>query len=106
MTYPTVRLNNNIDIPRLGLGVYRSRAGKETRDAVSWALEFGYRLIDTAAVYGNEASVGEAVRESTIPRDQIFITTKLASEDTVTTKRSALSMRASIVWASITSTCG
>jgi diketogulonate reductase-like aldo/keto reductase len=81
MSHPTVLLNNNIEIPQLGLGVYRSAPGTETRQAVSWALELGYRHIDTAAAYGNEDSVGEALRSSTIPRSQIFVTTKLRNED-------------------------
>jgi methylglyoxal/glyoxal reductase len=81
MSHPTVLLNNNIEIPQLGLGVYRSAPGKETSRAVSWALELGYRHIDTAAAYGNEASVGEALRESAIPRAQIFVTTKLWNDD-------------------------
>jgi methylglyoxal/glyoxal reductase len=69
------------EIPLLGLGVYRSAPGAETRQAVEWALEAGYRHIDTASAYGNERDVGEAIRASGIPRDQIFITTKLANED-------------------------
>ena len=81
MAHPSVRLNNNIDIPQLGLGVYRSPPGKETRQTVTWALDLGYRHIDTATAYGNEASVGEAVRESAIPRSEIFDTTKLWNED-------------------------
>jgi diketogulonate reductase-like aldo/keto reductase len=81
MTHPTVRLKNNIEIPQLGLGVYRSPPGKETRQTVAWALELGYRHIDTATAYGNEASVGEAVRESAIPRSEIFVTTKLWNAD-------------------------
>jgi len=81
MAHPTVLLNNGVSIPQLGLGVYRSQPGSETRQAVEWALELGYRHIDTAAAYGNEASVGDAVRHSTIPRDQLFITTKLWNDD-------------------------
>jgi diketogulonate reductase-like aldo/keto reductase len=81
MAHPTILLNNGVSIPQLGLGVYRSHPGTETRQAVEWALELGYRHIDTAAAYGNEASVGEAVRHSSIPRDQLFITTKLWNED-------------------------
>lgn len=68
-------------IPALGLGVYRIPPGPETRHAVLWALEAGYRHIDTAAVYGNEASVGEAIRESGLARDEVFVTTKLWNED-------------------------
>ena len=77
----TVKLNNGIEMPIFGLGTYQTRPGKETKDAVLSALEIGYRLIDTAAMYENEKAVGEAVRESGIPRDQIFVTTKLWNAD-------------------------
>ena len=63
-------------IPVLGLGVWQVPNGRECVNAVLWALEFGYRHIDTAQAYGNEASVGEALRRSGIPREQVFITTK------------------------------
>jgi diketogulonate reductase-like aldo/keto reductase len=69
------------EIPVLGLGVYRSEPGTETRQAVEWAIEAGYRHIDTASAYQNERDVGEAIRASGVPRDEIFITTKLANED-------------------------
>ena len=64
-------------MPVLGLGVWQIAAGRETEQAVEWALEAGYRHIDTAALYRNEASVGAAVRRSGLPRDQVFVTTKL-----------------------------
>ncbi|HXW67671.1 MAG TPA: aldo/keto reductase [Thermoplasmata archaeon] len=64
-------------MPVLGLGVFQTEPGPTTRHAVAWALAAGYRLIDTAALYGNEADVGAAVRESGIPREEIFVTTKL-----------------------------
>src|ERR1700694_5469535 len=63
-------------IPLLGLGVWQVPNGPTTVHAVRWALELGYRHIDTAQVYGNEESVGQALRESGVPRDQVFITTK------------------------------
>jgi diketogulonate reductase-like aldo/keto reductase len=63
-------------IPTLGLGVWQVPDGPECENAVRWALEFGYRHIDTAQAYGNEASVGRALRESGIPREEVFITTK------------------------------
>lgn len=72
-----VRLNQGPEMPVLGLGVFQTNPGPATRDAVAWALEEGYRLIDTAAMYGNEADVGEAVRSSGIPREEVFVTTKL-----------------------------
>lgn len=77
----TFRLNNGVEIPRLGLGVYRAAAGAEARNAVLWALEAGYRHVDTAAFYGNEADVGRAIRESGIAREDVFVTTKLWNED-------------------------
>jgi methylglyoxal/glyoxal reductase len=70
-------LNNGVEIPVLGLGVFQTPAGDVTRQAVRWALETGYRHVDTAAMYGNEADVGAAIRDSGIPRDEIFVTTKL-----------------------------
>lgn len=77
----TMRLNNGVEIPRLGLGVYQSAPGEETRRAVHWALEAGYRHIDTAAAYGNEPAVGEAIRESGLARQEVFVTTKLRNPD-------------------------
>lgn len=74
-------LNNGVTIPQLGLGVYQSKPGRETRDAVRWALEAGYRHIDTAMIYANEEDVGRAVLESGLPRDQVFVTTKLWNDD-------------------------
>ncbi len=64
-------------MPVLGLGVWQMAAGTETEQAVEWALEAGYRHIDTASMYRNEQSVGAALRRSTIPREQVFVTTKL-----------------------------
>jgi len=64
------------EIPLLGLGVWQVPNGPECVNAVRWALELGYRHIDTAQAYGNEESVGQALRESGIPRDEVFITTK------------------------------
>ncbi len=64
-------------MPVLGLGVWQMAAGQETEQAVEWALEAGYRHIDTASMYRNEQSVGVALRRSGLPRDQVFVTTKL-----------------------------
>src|SRR5512140_1354804 len=77
----TVRLDGGGEMPVLGLGVWQTPAGKETRAAVRTALEAGIRLIDTARIYQNEADVGAAVRESGIPRERIFVTTKLWNSD-------------------------
>jgi 2,5-diketo-D-gluconate reductase A len=63
-------------MPRLGLGVWQIRNGPRCVDAVRWALELGYRHIDTAQAYGNEESVGRGLRESGVPREDVFITTK------------------------------
>lgn len=65
----------------LGLGVYQAPAGPVARKAVACALEVGYRHVDTARIYGNEGDVGEAVRRSGIPRDEVFVTTKLWNSD-------------------------
>lgn len=77
----TVTLNNGVEIPRLGLGVFKSPPGKETEQAVRWALEIGYRHIDTAAAYNNEADVGKALRAGGVPREKLFITTKVWNAD-------------------------
>ncbi|MCD9197430.1 aldo/keto reductase [Aeromicrobium wangtongii] len=76
MTVPNIALNNGVDIPQLGFGVFQIDPA-ETKDATLAALEVGYRHIDTAEMYGNEKGVGEAIRESGIPRDEIFVTSKL-----------------------------
>jgi methylglyoxal/glyoxal reductase len=77
----TYKLNNGVEIPVLGLGVFRSPEGDTTQSAVLSALKTGYRHIDTARVYANEKSVGEAVRRSGLSRNEIFVTTKLWNAD-------------------------
>lgn len=79
-TVPTVELNNGVTIPQLGFGVFQV-PDDETTAAVNGALEAGYRSIDTAAVYGNEAGVGRALAESGIAREELFVTTKLWNAD-------------------------
>lgn len=76
MTIPPIALRSGYDIPQLGYGVFKVPAA-ETERTVSEALEIGYRHIDTAAIYGNEEGVGAAIAASGIPRDELFITTKL-----------------------------
>ena len=76
MTTPTITLNNGIEMPALGLGVFLAPA-EQTADAVGTAVRHGYRLIDTAAAYLNERAVGEGIRGSGVPRNEIFVTTKL-----------------------------
>jgi 2,5-diketo-D-gluconate reductase A len=73
---PNLTLNNGVTIPQLGFGVFQVPQA-ETQRVVEEALEVGYRHIDTAAAYGNEAGVGAAIAASAVPRDEIFITTKL-----------------------------
>lgn len=74
-------LNNGVKMPWLGFGVWKVKDGDEVKQAVRTAIETGYRSIDTAAAYGNEAGVGEAIRESGVDRDQIFLTTKVWNSD-------------------------
>jgi diketogulonate reductase-like aldo/keto reductase len=76
----TITLNNGVDMPALGLGVFQTPPD-ETRDAVRSALDAGYRLIDTAAAYGNERQVGEAVAGSGLARDEVFLETKVWIND-------------------------
>jgi len=80
-SFRTITLNNGVKIPRLGLGVYQIEVGEATRNAVRWALEAGYRHIDTAAAYGNESDVGAAIRQSGVPREEVFVTSKLWNEN-------------------------
>jgi diketogulonate reductase-like aldo/keto reductase len=70
-------LRNGVKIPRIGLGVYQSPPGDRTVRAVKYALEIGYRHIDTAYIYGNEADVGTGIRQSGVKRDEVFVTTKV-----------------------------
>jgi len=76
-----IKLNDGNYIPVLGLGVYQSGPGEETYSAVLSALKVGYRHVDTATLYKNEADVGRAIRDSGIPREEIFVTTKLWNSD-------------------------
>ncbi|CAN7346672.1 aldo/keto reductase [Paenibacillus sp. LjRoot56] len=78
---PGVTLNNGVHMPWLGLGVYKSKEGQEVIGAVQTALQLGYRSIDTAAVYRNEEGVGQGLRQSGVPRDEIFVTTKVWNAD-------------------------
>jgi diketogulonate reductase-like aldo/keto reductase len=74
-------LSNGVQMPWFGLGVFQSEDGKEVEQAIHWALELGYRSIDTASIYGNEAGVGNAINSSAIPREEIFLTTKVWNND-------------------------
>jgi 2,5-diketo-D-gluconate reductase A len=73
---PTITLNNGVEIPQLGFGVYQVPP-EETAEAVQAALEVGYRHIDTAEMYRNEKGVGEGIRNSGVPREEVFVTSKL-----------------------------
>src|SRR3954462_1573267 len=73
---PNVTLNNGVEIPQLGFGVFQIPP-EQTKEATLAALEVGYRHIDTAEMYGNEKQVGEAVRASGLDRDEVFVTSKL-----------------------------
>lgn len=77
----TLKLNNGINIPILGLGVWQAAEGEEVEDAVRIALAAGYRLIDTAKIYGNEMGVGTAIKAASVAREDLFVTTKLWNED-------------------------
>lgn len=77
----TVPLNDGVALPLLGFGTYQIPSGGACERAVAHALKLGYRHIDTAALYGNEADVGRAVRASGIPRGEVFVTTKLWNSD-------------------------
>lgn len=74
---PQIPLANGNTIPQLGLGVFQVDNAKDTKDSIKWALAAGYRHIDTAAYYGNEQWVGEAIKESGLDRSELFVTTKL-----------------------------
>ena len=71
------RLNNETQIPEIGLGVYKMKAGKEMNDAVKYAYQSGYRLYDTAQMYKNEQALGDALKENKIPREDIFLISKV-----------------------------
>lgn len=74
-----LKLNNGYAIPQLGSGVYMIADHEECKASVKTALDNGYRLIDTAQFYKNEKAVGEAIKESGIPREEIFLTTKMTT---------------------------
>jgi 2,5-diketo-D-gluconate reductase A len=78
---PSVTLNNGVEMPVLGFGVFQIPDAEECERSVSDAIRSGYRLIDTAAAYGNEEAVGRAIARSGVPRDELFVTTKLWISD-------------------------
>jgi len=74
-------LHNGLHMPSFGLGVWQVKRGEEVENAIRWAIEAGYRHFDTARIYGNETNVGKIVRESGIPREEFFVTTKLWNDE-------------------------
>lgn len=76
-----IKLNNGLEIPVIGFGVFRVKEGEEVESSVVGAIHAGYRLIDTAMIYGNEEGVGKAIRNCGVPREELFITTKLWNTD-------------------------
>lgn len=74
-------LHNGVQMPWVGLGVYKAEDGDEVIQSIKWALDAGYRSIDTASLYDNETGVGQAIAESNVPREEIFITTKVWNTD-------------------------
>jgi 2,5-diketo-D-gluconate reductase A len=81
MDYPTLELNNGVEMPALGFGVYQIDDLEVCERSVAEALRTGYRLIDTAAAYENEEAVGRAIEQSDVPREDVFVTTKLWIQD-------------------------
>ena len=77
----TITLANGVRMPRVGLGTWRTSEGDEVKNSVQIALSNGYRLIDTATIYGNESGIGEALKSSGVPREEIFVTTKVWNSD-------------------------
>jgi len=77
----TVTMRGNIEMPWMGFGTYKVKEGSEVENSVKWAIEAGYRSIDTAALYGNEKGVGKAIKESGVSRSDIFLTSKVWNSD-------------------------
>ena len=94
----TVRLNNEVEMPMLGFGVYQILDAVECEKVVREALNVGYRLIDTAAAYMNEEAVGNAIRKSGIPREELFVTTKLWIQDAGYEKTMASFEKTLLIW--------
>lgn len=86
-------LSNGVEMPLLGLGVWQVKDGAETEQAVRWALEAGYRHIDTARLYRNEKSVGAGLRSAGVPREEVFVVTKFSPRDSDPEKEAEQSLR-------------
>lgn len=81
MAIPSIKLNNSVKIPQIGLGLWQNKDEKECKDTIKFALEAGYRHIDTAQIYENEQFVGQVLNYSKIPRKELFITTKIWNDN-------------------------
>ena len=77
----TFALNNGVEMPYFGLGVYLSKDGQEVINAIKWAVEAGYRHIDTASIYKNEEGVGEGIKQCSVDRDELFVVSKVWNND-------------------------
>jgi len=77
----TIALANGVAMPRLGLGTYKSAEGGDVERSVTAALDYGYRSIDTASLYGNEAGIGRAIAASGVPRSELFLTSKVWNDE-------------------------
>jgi len=77
----TFKLHNGVEMPYFGLGTYQADNDQEVIDAVRYALDFGYRHIDTASIYGNEQGVGKGIKQSSVPREDIFVVSKVWNSD-------------------------
>lgn len=77
----TTTLTNGVEMPLFGLGVFETREGSEVENSVRWALEAGYQSIDTATIYRNELGVGRGIQQSGVPREELFVTTKVWNAD-------------------------
>lgn len=95
----TVKLNNGIEMPVIGIGVF-ALTQEQTENSAYNALKDGYRLIDTAHIYGNEEAVGKAIKKSGVPRNEIFVTTKLWIGDFANVEEEINNMLKDLIWTS------
>ena len=86
----TRRLDSGAEMPVLGLGVWQLAQGRETEQAIEWAFEAGYRHIDTATGYRNEAGIGTGLRTANLPRESVFLTTKMPPDNVQSCEREAV----------------
>ncbi|MDB5161137.1 MAG: putative reductase [Candidatus Saccharibacteria bacterium] len=86
MKIPELKLNTGAKIPQIGFGLWQNTDEQECKSAVKWALEAGFRHFDTAQIYGNEQFLGDALKESGVPREELFITTKIWNDNMIGTR--------------------